>query len=124
MRRISTAVVAIVAVAAAVACTPKKQVEDVQLSPTVIVEINNNYNPPDQVTVYMFAQSGGRQVLGSVSPRQKVRFTYRPTNASEKFTLVAQATSGRKMTSQQFTLVNAVSLTWELLSNTMQFYEQ
>lgn len=117
--------VATIIVAAALAgCATKQQIEDVQLSPTVQIEVANNYNPPDQVTVYIIAQSGGRQVLGSVSPGQRGRFKYRPTNASDKFALRAQATSGQTMTSQQFTLVNATSLVWSLQSNTMQIYEQ
>ena len=113
----------IAAAAALTACASKQQVENVQLSPTVQLEVTNNFSPPDQVTVFVVTQSGGRQLLGSVGPGQRGRFTYRPTSASDKFMLRAQWTSGRTMTSQPFTLVNATSVAWGLQQNTIQIYE-
>lgn len=105
------------------ACAKKQPVGDLNLSPRVSITVQNNFTPVDQVQVFMTTQTGGQQVLGTVSPGRTVKFNYQPTNANDKFTLVAQMTNGRKLMSQVFSLVNAESVSWDLRSNTMQIYE-
>jgi hypothetical protein len=116
---------AAVAVLALLAACSKKQPEvAASLSPKVMIQIANNFTPPDQVTVYIVNQTGSRQVLGSVSPGQKKSFPYQPTNAVDKFSLVAQPTQrAPSMTSNLFTLVNAETVMWDLRSNTLQVTE-
>jgi hypothetical protein len=115
------------AIAAAAACSPKQHPKDVEMSPAVQLEIVNDLNPPDLVTITIRSQSGARQMLGSVSPGQTARFKFHPTNASETFTLVFQRLSGGATdtrVSTPFTLANAVGARWTLDSNTMQIFEQ
>jgi uncharacterized lipoprotein YajG len=120
MRKMMAAVAAAVLLAG---CAKQQPVTEMSLSPKVMVQVTNNFSPPDQVTVFIVNQTGSRQVLGSVSPGQKKSFPYQPTSAVDKFSLVAQATQGGKMTSQIFTLVNAESVVWDLRSNTLQIME-
>ena len=121
MKRLIAATITVLALAA---CSKKQPVGEVNLSPKVEVTVVNNFIPVDQVTVFMVNANGGQMILGTVSPSRTQRFSYQPTTATDKFTLVAQSTNGRKLSSQLFTLVNLVSLTWDLRSNMVQFYEQ
>ena len=117
-------VLALLAVTSLLAACSKPQPEtEASLSPKVSIVVNNNFTPPGQVTVYIMSQSGFRQTLGNVSPGQKITFSYQPTNATDKFTLVAQGNGGRRMTSQAFTLINATSITWDMQSNMTQTFE-
>ena len=121
MRKLMAAVAAMAILAG---CSKKQPVTETSLSPKVMIQIANNYSPPDQVTVYIVNQTGSRQVLGSVSPGQKKSFPYQPTNAVDKFSLVAQPTQkSAVMTSNVFTLVNAETVIWDLRSNTLQITE-
>ena len=113
----------IAASAVVLACAHKPQPEEVQLSPNVSVVVENTLNPPVQVSVFIVPATGGRQVLGTVSPGQSGRFSYQPTSASQQFQLVAQASSGRTLTSPPFTLVNVVTATWNLDQNLVRFSE-
>ena len=106
-----------------VGCAKKQPELEVSLSPKIIIEVTNNYNPPDQVQIFVEAQTGARQLLGVVSPGRKGTFNFQPTNATDKFTLVAQTPNGTRRPSQAFTLVNAQSMTWDLRSNTLQIFE-
>lgn len=105
------------------ACAHKPQPEDVSLSPAVILEVTNNVSPPAQVTAYIQSSSGGRRTLGTVSPSRTQRFPYSPTNASDRFTFIAQGTGGRTLTSNTFTLVNVATASWDMQSNLVKFYE-
>lgn len=120
MRRI----LVIMAAFALVACAPKKQPEDVSLSPSVTLEVTNSTTPPVQVTVFIKSATGGRRTLGTVSPSRTERFTYAPTNASETFNFIAQVPGGRTLTSQGFTLVNVQTATWDMQSNLVRFMER
>ena len=113
----------VLAAAALGACAHKPQPESVDLSPSVSLVVVNNINPPIQVTVYIVPATGGRQVLGTVSNGQRARFTYRPTNASDRFTFLAQVTSSRRISSPTFTLINVETATWDMSTNLVQFYE-
>lgn len=116
-------VAATVIALAAAACHKQQQLGELNLSPKVSIVVVNNYTPADQMQVFMVNQNGGKQLLGTVSPGRTAKFSYTPTSAVDKFTLVAQTTSGRSIPSQIFTLVNAESITWDLRSNTMQIFE-
>jgi hypothetical protein len=117
-------VLAVLAAALTIAACPKQQPEtDSSLSPKVTIVVNNNFTPPAQFTVYIVSQSGFRQTLGNVSPGQKMSFSYQPTNATDKFTLIGQGNGGRKMSSQTFTLINATSVTWDMSTNMTQTFE-
>jgi hypothetical protein len=109
--------------AAVIGCSKPQPAGDVSLSPQVQIVVNNNFQPPGQVTVYIVSNTGFRQTLGNVSPGQKITFKYAPTNATDKFTLVAQSNGGKKMTSQVFTLINATSVSWDMSTNLMQTFE-
>jgi len=106
------------------ACAHKPQPEGIELSPAVTLLVENNFNPPAQFSVFIVPQGGGRQVLGTVSTGQTGRFTYRPTNATDRFTFVAQGASGRTMTSPPFTLINVQVARWDMSVNLVQFTEQ
>ena len=110
-------------VAGLAACASKKQPENVSLSPQVTLEIVNNFSPPVQITAFILSSSGGRRTLGTVSPGRTQQFPYSPTNASDKFTFIAQATGGRTASSQTFTLINVMTATWDLQSNLVRFQE-
>ena len=114
---------AVVVVGVLAGCAKPKPVGDLNLSATVTIQIDNNYMPPDQVQVYIANQNGGQYLLGSVSPGRSVKFTYAPTNATDKFALIAQGTGGAKRSSQIFSLLNLTSLRWDLKTNTVVFYE-
>jgi hypothetical protein len=105
------------------ACAKKQHVGDLDLSAKVSIAVVNNFIPVDQFTIYMVNANGGQLLLGTASPNRTQKFTYQPTTATDKFTLVAQATNGRRLSSQQFTLQNLESVTWDLRSNMIQFYE-
>ena len=105
------------------ACATKKQPEDVSMSPEVTLEVVNNFSPPVQVTAFIQSSSGGRRTLGTVSPGRTQRFTYSPTNASDRFTFIAQASGGRTASSQTFTLINVMTATWDMQSNLVRFAE-
>ena len=116
--------IAVAAMAFAIAaCAKKQQPGDLDLSPKIAIVVVNNVTPLDQFTVYMVSSSGGQQVLGTASPNRSQRFAYQPVNATDKFILVAQSASGRKLSSQQFSLQNLSSLTWDIRANIIQFFE-
>ena len=121
MRRGIIAGIAIVVGMAA--CASKQQPENVSLSPQVTLEIVNNFSPPVQITAYIQSSSGGRRTLGTVSPGRTLQFSYSPTNASDKFSFIAQAPGGRQATSQTFTLINVMTATWDMQSNLVRFQE-
>jgi len=105
------------------ACASKKQPENVGMSPQVTLEVTNNFSPPVQVTVYIQSQSGGRRTLGTVSPSRTIQFPYSPTNASDRFTFIAQGTGGKQLMSNPFTLINVVTASWDMQSNLVRFTE-
>jgi hypothetical protein len=112
------------AVLAVAACHKQQRKGDMIMSPTVSVEVTNNFTPPDQVTVFILTDSGQRQLLGTASPGRTLKFSYQPGNASSKFTLLAQRSGGGNITSQQFTCVDAVRIGWDLRSNLVQVYTE
>lgn len=105
-------------------CAKPQTTVDISMSPTVEIEVLNNYSPPVQVTVFIVGSYGGRQVLGTVSTGRTQKFSYQPTTASDKFTLIAQAASGALITSNAFSLVNLQTVSWDMESNLIKFYEQ
>ncbi|HUO52006.1 MAG TPA: hypothetical protein VMT93_05780 [Gemmatimonadaceae bacterium] len=113
-----------VAVASLAGCAKKTVKPDQSLSPAVELEVVNNLNPPAQVTVFVSSAFSGRQVLGTVSPGRTMRFTYTPTNATDKFAFLAQFASGRWATSPTFTLSNVQTVQWDMTTNMVRFYEQ
>ena len=118
-----TFIAAFAAAAVLAACHKQQRIGEMSLSPKVVIQVNNNFTPPDQVTVFITSQTGTKVMLGTVSPGRKGTFNYQPTLASDRFSLLAQTTQGQTMTSQLFTLVDAESVMWDLRSNTMQITE-
>ena len=117
-------VATLAAVAAFAGCSKPQPTGEPSLSPSVTLEVVNNFSPPVQVTVFIVGQYGGRQVLGTLSPGRKGSFTYRPTNATDKFSFLAQSSSGRAISTQLFSLINVESVSWDMDVNLIKFYER
>jgi len=116
--------IALAAVLAFAACAKKQPVTEPSLSPTVTLEVVNNMTPPAQVTAFIQPAYGGKTPLGTVSPGRTVKFTYTPTNATDRFAFVAQFTNGRLFTSPTFSMINLETASWDMQMNMIHFYER
>jgi hypothetical protein len=116
--------IALAAVLAFAGCAKKQPVTDTSLSPTVTLEVVNNMTPPAQITAFIQPAYGGKTPLGTVSPGRTGKFTYTPTNATDRFVFIAQFTSGRMINSQAFTMVNLETASWDIQANIVRFYER
>lgn len=93
-------------------------------SESVSIRINNNLIPPSAITVYAVPQTGGRQLLGNVSPSSIQTFRYNPVGlTSGQYQILAQTTGSGEIVSREFTLVDVAAVEWDMSLNTIKLTE-
>lgn len=78
----------------------------------VAFQVTNDLVPPTSITVWLVPETGSRRRLGTLDPNGAQTFTYSPGDRSMDFRLQVEATDGRNVSSQPFTLQGATSVRW------------
>lgn len=89
-------------------------------APEVVLEVQNDLNPPRSVTIRLASQVGQRSLLGSLSPSQTQRFRHREAAYHGQYRLVAESGLQEDIVSTTFTLSPGARIVWRLQSNTIR----
>lgn len=86
----------------------------------VAIEVQNNLVPPTSLTVWSHADTGSRQLLGTVSPRSERTFEVSLARVGRRLQLVAETTDGGKLFSRAFVVSrDAIVVEWDLNLNSV-----
>ncbi|MGH7572202.1 MAG: hypothetical protein ACREMK_10205 [Gemmatimonadota bacterium] len=83
----------------------------------VVIRVENDLLPRQEVTVRLFRPDGTREILGSVGPGQTRSFRIRETSYAGSFALVAENSSGQELVSRPFSIFPNDTVDWELRLN-------
>lgn len=79
--------------------------------------VENNLNPPQEVTVRMVEPNGSRNILGSLGPGRSRTYELREPSFSGDYALMAELGSGETVVSRSFVLFPEARVHWTLRSN-------
>lgn len=82
----------------------------------VSVQVNNDYVPSSQVTVWMVPESGSRRRLGTIPPNGRQTFNYSPNILDMDHHLLAEVSGGQNSQTTPFTLVGVSAVRWDISS--------
>lgn len=85
----------------------------------VLVEVTNDLVPPTAVTVRVVSSSGRRSVVGGVAPSETRTLRYSESSYPGRFTLLADPSTGREVSSASFALFAGAHVVWSLRTNTL-----
>lgn len=116
----SLAALAVVALATACGSAGEAGMSEASPQHGVAVEVENNLVPPTSLTVWIISDAGGRQMLGSVSPRDTNVLDADIGRLGSEYRLVGETTAGNEVASRPFVITESTAtVTWDLTANTI-----
>jgi hypothetical protein len=96
---------------------------DTVIATEILVQVTNDRIPPANYTIFVVGPSIGRIILGDLPMNQTKAFTFRAGNLNGYYRLIAQASGGGELPSQNFNLTPTLRFVqWGLMANTILQY--
>ncbi|MGH7481272.1 MAG: hypothetical protein ACRELV_03895 [Longimicrobiales bacterium] len=83
------------------------------------VEVRNDLIPPTSLTVWLVRDTGGRNLVGTVTPRETRTFSVEQIVQAGQYRLVAETTDGTDLVSREFFAGAGDFVSWRLTTNTI-----
>jgi hypothetical protein len=88
-----------------------------EIGDAIMIEVQNNSQPPGPITIWIIAQGGGRRNLGSISADRTRTFSFDETGLPREFQLMAVLDDRREIRSRPFELFERARVRWWLETN-------